>query len=675
MNRTNIKKDNQKEIDNEENNENVQTRFYDKTSGVSFLSNFKVLNTLIQFLNIREQIQFMLVNNQLKNIIGNSSIYKKYIQLRKEFCQIEEKKNYNLRKKQKKKPQVKSGLSYYILRNYDDKEKNKVYTKVEKIPYPIDFEKIDIDDLISENGEKITNIAKKYNLSSYEKYSIFSGLLEEKLNNIYQNDNDEQNDKNKHLQYNNNIKDSLFFISSGLTHLNNKFNSIDLSGNEFELNHIKIVSLIISSNSQNLERINLHNNLIDDISVKYLFQSLENCNNLKFLDLSMNKISNKGLDYAEDFFSNNKSIIFLNISNNLLGTEGISYFLHLIENNTNLINLDISYNGIEKNGIESLCDYLKSNTNLKHLLIGGNYICDDGLKILINFLINNETKIERLSLENNNITSEVANDISDLISKKPNLISLNLKSNDLEEKGVEIILKNQDFNLTSINISNNNITSIEKILNLINNNTSLNHLFIDCCNLKKESLKISSNNLNVSPVGLIKNILLNENSNLISLSLHQCKINDNINLIFEGLTNNQKIDIINLSRNNLGYYKKQFQSIISCLNTNKTLKSINLDSNHLDNDCLTMILDGLKDNDTLKAISLNNNDFTIDGINNFVSKIQDKQFYKCEFYNCGLSDDDLKRINKIFYENRPQQFYIEEMEYENQQSENLKEDN
>ena len=32
MNRTNIKKDNQKEIDNEENNENVQTRFYDKTS-------------------------------------------------------------------------------------------------------------------------------------------------------------------------------------------------------------------------------------------------------------------------------------------------------------------------------------------------------------------------------------------------------------------------------------------------------------------------------------------------------------------------------------------------------------------------------------------------------------------------------------------------------------------
>ena len=95
MNRTNIKKDNQKEIDNEENNENVQTRFYDKTSGVSFLSNFKVLNTLIQFLNIREQIQFMLVNNQLKNIIGNSSIYKKYIQLRKEFCKIEEKKNYN----------------------------------------------------------------------------------------------------------------------------------------------------------------------------------------------------------------------------------------------------------------------------------------------------------------------------------------------------------------------------------------------------------------------------------------------------------------------------------------------------------------------------------------------------------------------------------------------------
>ena len=652
--------------------ENVETKFYDKTSRGIFLSKIKLINNVFQFLNIKEQIQIMIANNQFKNIIGNSSIYKKYIQLRKEFCQIEEKKKFSFRKKQKKKPQVKTGLPYYILRNYDNKENIKEYKKIEKISNPIDFDKIDIDDLISENGEKINNLAKKYNLTSYEKYSIFSGLFEEKLNNIYGNENNET--ENKNLIYNNNIKDSLFFISSGLTLLNNQFNSIDLSGNEFELSHIKIVSSIISLNSQNLEKINLHNNLIDDISVKFLFQSLENCKNLKFLDLSKNKISNEGLDYTEDFFSNNTSLLFLNMSNNLLGTKGISYLLQLIEKNKTLINLDISYNGIEKNGIESLCDYLKSNTNLKHLLIGGNYICDEGLKILIDFLINNETNIERLSIENNNFTKEVANDISNLISQKPNIISLNLKSNNLESKGIETILKNQDFKLKSINISNNNITSIQRISNLINNIKSLNHLFIDCCNLKKESLRVTSNNLNTSPVGYIKTILLNENSNLISLSLHQCKINDNINLIFEGLTDNKKIEIINLSRNNLGYYKKQFQSIIPCLNKNKTLKAINLDSNHLDDDCLTIILDALKENDTLKAISLNNNNFTIDGINNFVSKIQDKQFHECEFYNCGLSNDDLRRINKLFYENKSQQFYKEEIEIENENV-NLKEDN
>ena len=659
--------------ENEEDEENVETEFYYKASKVSILSNFKILNNIIRFLNIKDQIKIICVNNHFKNIIGNSSIYKKYIQLRNEFCQIEEKKKFNSRKKQIKKPQIKSGISYYILKNYDNKENIKEYKKIEKISKPIDFEKIDIDDLISENGEKINNLAKKYNLTSYEKYSIFSGLFQEKINNIYENDNKEKNE-NKNLIYNNNIKDSLFFISSGLTLLQNQFNTIDLSGNEFELNHIKIISLLISLNSENLERLNLHNNLIDDFSAKYLFQSLENCKNLKFLDLSKNKISNEGLDYAEDFFSNNNSLIILNISNNLLGTKGISFLLQLIENNSNLINLDISYNGIEKNGIESICDYLKSNTNLKHLLIGGNYICDDGLKILIDFLINNETKIERLSIENNNFTNEVANDISNLISKKPNLISLNLKSNNLENKGIETILKNPDFNITTINISNNNITSIQKISNLINNNKSLIHLFIDCCNLNKESLRVTSSNLNTSPVVYIKNILLNENSNLISLSLHQCKINDNINLIFEGLTENKKIEMINLSKNNLGYYKKQFQSIIPCLSQNKTLKAINLDSNHLDDDCLTIILDGLKENDTLYAISLNNNDFTTDGINNFVSKIQDKQFHKCEFYNCGLPNDDLRRINKIFYENKSQQFYKEEIEIE-KQSENLDEDN
>ena len=52
----------------------------------------------------------------------------------------------------------------------------------------------------------------------------------------------------------------------------------------------------------------------------------------------------------------------------------------------------------------------------------------------------------------------------------------------------------------------------------------------------------------------------------------------------------------------------------------------------------------------------------------FVSPVNPKNIWKLCF-------KDRDEMNRIFYENRPQQFYIEEMEYENQQSENLKEDN
>ena len=658
MNRKNL--NNKEEIEDDK-SENVQTRFFDKTEDKTFIKNTKALHNLIQFLNIKEQLQFMLINKQIKRIISNSQIYKKYIELRKEFCNINKKhlvsKN---RKTQKKKSPVKYGISYYILKNHKNK-KNDLKNSFEKISNSIDFNKIIIEDLINNNGEKINEYAKKYNLNSYEKNSIFSGLIEAKLN--LREEEEEEQFKNC-LVYNNNIQDCIFNISSSLTYNKSDFKYIDLSNNNFDFNHIKIISQIINLNSESLERLNLSNNKLDDQCVKILFNILLNCSNLKYLNLSRNKISNKGLDYTEDFFSNNSSLENLNISNNLLGEEGLSYFLLLIEKKKNIKKLDISYNGIEKHGISSICDYIKLNNNLHYLSIGGNYICDEGVKILIDFLINNESQIKYLSLENNNISKEKAEDISNLISKYHSLNSLNLKSNNLGNEGVEIIFSNPDFKLSEIDISNNNLTSFENIYNLINNNNTIKHL------------KLDYNKFEINSFPLLKNILLNEKNNLITLSLNKCQIYDNIFLIFEGLQENKTLINLNLSRNRIGLYNKEFETIIPCLKNNKTLKRLNLDSNRLNDDSLKIILNAINENESLNNLSLNNNDFSKELIYKFLNEIKDKKIQRCEFLNCGISDEEIRKINKEFMLDNLKYLYIEgeEQDEENQYDEEKNEE-
>ena len=144
---------------------------------------------------------------------------------------------------------------------------------------------------------------------------------------------------------------------------------------------------------------------------------------------------------------------------------------------------------------------------------------------------------------------------------------------------------------------------------------------------------------------LIKDILSNEQSNLKIISLKHCKINENINLIFEGLGKNKKIKILDLSKNEIGNYPEQFEGIISCLKNNKTLNELILDSNYLDDETLKMIINALKENKNLSSISLNENQFSKKVVSELFSVINQNFFIKkCNLEQCGLPDDYLKSL-------------------------------
>ena len=589
----------------------------------------KIIHVLITFLNINDILQMRGINSSIKNIIINTNIYKKYLKFRKEFLiQNDDKKiilvDENSRKINKKKSTIKYGVSYYIY----NKTSN---SSVEKLSSHIDFNKFNLKELISNNQEKIKQLSKKYNLNTYEEDSIISGLLEVKYS--------KEKLKIKELILNKKMEDGIFYLLKVISNASEKtLVNIDLSGNDFKLNNIKNVSKLIKLNSQTLEKLNLSNNNIEDLSCKFLFNSLIYCISIKILNLSKNQISNNGLDYAEKFLLNNTTLTNLNLSNNLLGIKGIAFLTQCLINNKNLKLklLDLSLNGIETKGIISLSNYFKSNNQLSSLLIGGNYICDEGVKILSKYLSNNTTfKLELLSFENNNISENGGKYISHLISHYNYLNTIDLKNNNLSDEGVINSLSNSNSKVNTIDFSDNNLgkNSLKSINDFININSNLKNIILDNNNFKNYS-------------NIIKDILINKNSNLKMISFKNCQIGENIDFIFEGLTKNNKLIEINLTDNKIGCYTKQFQSIIPCLEHNKTLTKIILDSNILNDEHLKILSDSINDNKSLKEIDLNNNNFSINAFSVFYRKIY-KKSKKCEYNNCGVPEIDLREFRKF----------------------------
>ena len=589
-----------------------------------------IINHLITFLNINDILQIRGINSTIRNIIINSSIYKKYLKFRKEFLiQNPEEKivlvDENSRKINKKKSFIKYGVSYYV---YNKSNNN---SNVEKLTSHIDFNKFNIKELISNNKEKIKQLSKKYNLNTFEEVSIISGLLEVKYSN--------EKLKIKELILNKKMEDGIFYLSKVMFHVPEKIlMNIDLSGNDFKLNNIKIVSKLIKLNYQTLEKLNLSNNYIDDLSCKYLFNSLINCICLKILNLSKNQISNNGLDYAEKFLLNNTTLTTLNLSNNLLGIKGITFLTQCLINNKNLKLkvLDLSLNGIETKGIISFSNYFKSNNQLSSLLIGGNYICDEGVKFFSECLAyNSNFKLEILSFENNNINENGGTFISHLISRYNYLNTIDLKNNNLCDEGVINSLSNFNSKVITMDLSENNLgeNSLKSINEFVNINSNLKNIILDNNNFKNCS-------------NIIKDLLMNKKSNLKMISFKNCQIGENIDLMFEGLAKNNKLIEINLTDNIIGNYSKQFQSIIPCLKENKTLNKIILDSNLLNDEHLQMLSESINDNKSLKEINLNNNNFSISVFSGFYKKIY-KKSKKCEYNNCGVPEIDLNDIRKL----------------------------
>lgn len=669
-----------------------------------FLCEPKILNNFLSFFNIRELFIIMEIDTHIFKAITSSEVFKKYLSIRKDFVLKDNNnnnkvinkiitkntKNNNVNNISNKKNKVKStSRKYYekydntdivspvelgfngVLVVYPTKagekerlekelneEKSEVddlfdetaqKTKLELNLPPLDYCKLGINYLINNNCQNIKKYIKSSFLNNFQSHIIFNGILEYLL----MMENGIPSEKN----------DSKFFSLSNSRALNGLSYYIESLINldypsiiKLDLSNVGITSALIMKKlcyifhkySNTLRVLNLSSNSIDDKCAKLLFPGLQSSNVLEILNLSNNNIGNSGLKFGENFFSSNNSLQILIFDHNLIGPIGGDCLFNFFKSNQyiSLKTLDLGYNGLTKEGTEVLGSFAKNNDKLITFNIGGNYFCDEGIEEICEYFSQNKSKnkLSYIDLQNNNITKVGCEHIYNMLIESPFINGISLRNNFLKNEGAMKILsalQSENSKIICLDLSDTKID--EKAMKFISENLNKSIIL--------QKLILSNNNFKKAGI-YIKNLLVQE-TNLKHLTLAYCEINNQFNIIFDGLKKNKNIKTIDFSGNNIPMKNDLLKELCSVLSENHYLLNLILDDCNIDDIGMNYINKGLENNHILKTLSLNNNYLTLKAIPGLLNSIEKSKIIKKIYLeeNNGLNSKYINEIEKKLYLN------------------------
>ena len=246
-------------------------------------------------------------------------------------------------------------------------------------------------------------------------------------------------------------------------------------------------------NNQTLNELNLDYNKITNIGINYLSKILIKIETLMKLSLSTNQIT----EINDDFYRLFSWVESIKISDNLLSIKDISKIIkatmnnrlykklrikisdtnfneELVENN-NIKKIDISFNSTFSNNLIQNILYLK---NLSILNLQHNNIQDKDVQIFVEFCLKFKTPLKELLIHNNLITFEGSKSIAELIKNNIFLKKLNISSNPILSKGINIIcesISNYKNILKELLISYTDCNDycVDKIINMLKKNKTL----------------------------------------------------------------------------------------------------------------------------------------------------------------------------------------------------------
>ena len=343
----------------------------------------------------------------------------------------------------------------------------------------------------------------------------------------------------------------------------------------------------------NLKELHLENSNLGP-SATVILRALKEGIQLKVLDLNSNNMHMTGQVAKElaNVIKNNSNLQELGLRNNKLGPFA-TVILRALKEATKLEVLILNDNNMTGQASEDLSNVIKNNSNLRKLDLQNNSLGPSATVILQALKENSQIKL--LYLNGNNMTGQVAEDLANVVKTNSNLEQLCLGNNNLGSSATVIIqaLK-ENSQLKVLNLNNNNITGqvAEDLANVIKNNPGL------------EEFYLSGNDLKSSATVILQ--ALKENSQLKVLHLNNSIM---IGQVAEDLANvvktNFNLEQLCLGNNNLG---PSAAVILQALKENSQLKVLNLNNNNMTGQVAEDLANVIKNNSGLEKFYLSGND-------------------------------------------------------------------
>lgn len=429
-------------------------------------------------------------------------------------------------------------------------------------------------------------------------------------------------------------------IASLLNH-NNSLKTLNLSSNNLGTKGVKILAPAIQSNDS-LESLNLSSNKISSKGGNVIAKAIESSTdcNLRILDISSNKIGDAGIQSfakfltmdkkLESFFAGcinigpegalhlatvlefNYKLRHLKLQGNEIGPVGAKFLVEGLAKNqsTALEDLDLSYNAIGFEGAADIAQALTKNSKLTHLNLCGNGIGSGGCRKIAEALKYN-LSLRELTLTNNQIENAGAFSLAMALGKPTCTLSkLDWRDNPIADEGlvalerVPQLRKNQEDwfakmlrdlakgVLFSVNLMQKKIGD-EEVLFLTDVLSDHNPLI--------RTFWLNGKTLSTRSLVPLFERALSPQSRIQRLYMKECAVGDDVAAALgKALRLNRTLEVCSLTCCSIS--PKGAADIAEGLKVNSSLRRLNLDRNHIEDEGFKIVMNSLP-HPTLTAFS------------------------------------------------------------------------
>ncbi|XP_042604295.1 protein NLRC5-like [Cyprinus carpio] len=428
-----------------------------------------------------------------------------------------------------------------------------------------------------------------------------------------------------------------------------KMETMKLNNCELTEKNCRVLATVLSSKTT-LKEMNLNNSCLLDSGVKEICEGLKNpvCE-LKILKLSDCSISGESYETLTSALRSNSYLIELDLTGNDPGQSGVQQILDFLKNEQYKLK-NIRF--LKSPAAEEACDYLttflgKNPLLLKELDLSRIELGVLGGEKLSALLMDSHSKVEKIKLNNCELTEKNCSVLATVLSSKTILKEINLNNSRLLDSGVKEIcegLKNpvcelKILKLCKCELTEENCSALASVLSS------------DSSSLK--DLDLSNNNLQDSRVKLLSDGL-KENCKLEKLKLSNCSITEEgYKALASALRSNPSHLIeLDLTGNDPGQSGvKQLTDLLQ--DTNCQLKTLRFLSPAADEACQYVTGIVGKNLLLLRELNLSGCKFLYSKMNQLVPLLQDKhcKLNKLLFCDCGLTEESCSALATVLRSN------------------------